>query len=94
MTRKITGVEKTVAGALSGAVIGAVAATVGTIWGGYELGTAINDALHITNTAARGSLDFLTMCIIAGPAYSIGTNVGAGLGIAFGGLYAYLTKSR
>ena len=67
-------------GAIIGTIAGTVGATVATFWGGYEIGSAINDALHLTNIIGRGALDLVVMGTIAGPAYLIGVYGGAAAG--------------
>ncbi len=55
-------------------------------FGGYELGSAINDYLQIQNTFARGTLDFLTFAIISGPAATAGYITGMGTGAIVGAI--------
>ena len=76
--------DKASVGAVIGVIAGGVGATVATFWGGYELGSAINDALHLTNTIGRGALDLVVMGLVAGPAYSIGLYGGMVAGGAIG----------
>jgi hypothetical protein len=59
---------------------GLIAGATGTIWGGYELGSAINDLIGVTSTVGRGALDLLVMGSLAVPSFSIG--VGGGLAAA------------
>lgn len=47
-----------------GGLVGAIVGVGGTIWGGYELGSLINDRLGVSNTFARGTLDAGIMGII------------------------------
>jgi len=76
--------EKAGVGAVVGVVAGGIGATVATFWGGYELGSVINDALHLTNTVGRGALDLVVMSVVAGPAYSAGIYCGMIAGGAIG----------
>ncbi|MEI7719023.1 MAG: hypothetical protein WCI72_04090 [archaeon] len=62
---------------LYGSAVGCVGATVATVWGGYEIGSTLNDALHITNFIGRGALDLFMMGLVAVPAYSAGFKGGA-----------------
>ena len=73
-------------GADIGAAIGFVGAAVATIWGGYELGSAINDALHITSPVGRGALDLVVMCVVARPAFGLGFYGGMVTGKAIGAI--------
>jgi hypothetical protein len=67
-------------GMFLGAGIGVLAGLVGTAWGGYEIGSAINDALNITGTVGRGALDLVVMGVVAGPAVGLGFYGGLALG--------------
>jgi hypothetical protein len=71
-------------GLLAGGVIG----TIATIKGGYEIGSAVNDALEISNIWGRATLD-LTVMTLAAP-----FAIGAGLigGYISGGLSEILYK--
>lgn len=73
-------------GAEIGEAIGFLGAAAVTIWGGYELGSAINDALHITGTVGRGALDLLVMSIIARPAFGWGIYGGRIIGGEIGAI--------
>ena len=55
-----------------GVITGFLGATVVTLWGGYEVGSAVNDSLHLTNVFARTAVNLATMGIVAGPAYVVG----------------------
>lgn len=78
--------DKVGIGVLLGLGAGVVGATVGTIWGGYEIGSAINNALEIESTVGRGALDLLVMGIIAGPVYAVGIYGGMAAGAAIGAI--------
>jgi hypothetical protein len=74
------------AGAVIGTVTGVVGATLATFWGGYEIGTAINDAIHLQATVGRMAVDLVSMGVIAGPCYSVGIWGGMAAGGAVGGV--------
>lgn len=76
--------DKATVGATIGAITGGLAATVGTIWGGYELGTIINDHFDIYNSIARGALDLIVMGFMVAPAFTIGIYGGMTIGGALG----------
>ncbi len=78
--------EKASKGAGIGAVVGGLGATAVTILGGYEIGSAVNDYLELTNTVVRGVLDLFIMSIIAGPAYTVGIAGGTATGGAIGAI--------
>lgn len=88
--------EKISIGAELGAMAGGMAATVGILWGGYELGSMINDALHFTNTFGRGVVDFTMIgVLVAGPAYITAGCVGMAIGGAVGAAtHSVIEKSR
>ncbi len=69
-----------------GVALGLVGASVATFWGGYEVGSVINDYIGITSTVGRGAVDIVTMGIIAAPAYRMGIFGGAAVGGVVGGL--------
>ncbi|MBU1111343.1 MAG: hypothetical protein ABIG93_03835 [archaeon] len=69
---------------------GFVGASIATFWGGYEIGTAINDAMNIESTVGRGTLDVLVMGVIAVPSYSTGILGGA----IVDALYNRFTRNR
>lgn len=79
--------DKAAAGAILGFAAGGIGATVGTIWGGYEIGSAINDAINLSNGFARGLVDVMMMGIVAGPCYSIGLIGGPVVGASVGGIF-------
>ena len=85
-------VRGTATGVVLGVAAGLVGATVATVWGGYELGSAINDALNVTSMVGRGALDLVTMGVVAGPLYAVGFGGGALVGGAAGAAYSALRR--
>lgn len=83
---KLSRGERAGAGFIAGAVVGGLAATAGTIWGGYEIGTAINDALNVSATVGRGVIDLLVMGAVASPVYVAGIWGGGAIGAGLGAL--------
>jgi hypothetical protein len=55
-----------------GILTGVVAATVATFWGGYEVGSAINDKLGVDGLVGRATLDAFVMGALAAPSYAAG----------------------
>ena len=70
-----------------GGTIGVVGSTIATIWGGYELGSLINDTLNLSNSFGRGTMDLVTMAVISRPIYSTGWAAGIIAGKITGALY-------
>ena len=73
-----------------GGGIGAVAGTVGTIWGGYELGSVVNDYLQITGMMGRAAIALVAMGRVAGPVYSLTVGMGVLGGTVTGFLYDFI----
>jgi hypothetical protein len=82
--------ERTGNGACLGSLLGMAAGLTGAVWGGYELGSAINDAIGVQSTVGRGALDFLVMSTLAAPAIGLGSYVG----LMVGGIAGALTSPR
>jgi hypothetical protein len=78
--------EGTKIGGGAGVVLGGLAATVATIWGGYEIGSVINDAINLQNDVGRGVLDVVVMGLVAGPAYAAGIYGGLAAGAGVGAI--------
>jgi len=68
-------------GAKTGFVLGGLAGFAGGIWGGYELGTCINNALEFSNTIGRATLDAIVMVFTTPTAMGLGAFGGAFLGL-------------
>jgi len=79
-------------GGLVGLAIGTTVSTVATIWGGYEVGTLINDYIGLQNTFLRGTLDFTVMCMAAKPIFYIGLYGATGIGLAMGAISESATR--
>lgn len=82
--------RQTGTGACLGSAVGIAAGLVGAVWGGYELGTAINDAINVQSTVGRGALDLIVMSVLAAPAMGIGSYVG----LIAGGLAGSLVSTE
>ena len=52
-------------GAQTGCALGVLGGAVAIVVGGYELGSAINDAIGVSNTIGRGALDLITIGAVA-----------------------------
>ena len=78
--------DKILAGLTIGIGCGIVVTPIATIWGGYELGSTINDYLKITNNLGRGTLDIIMMGLIAKPAFKTCFCSGAIIGSAIGAI--------
>ena len=72
--------KKGTIGAVVGGTVGFLGGCVVAGYGGYEIGSAINDYLHINGDIGRGLLDMIVVGLIASPALYAGAIVGAGAG--------------
>lgn len=70
-------------GLRAGLYAGFAVGTIATIWGGYEVGTTLNDAWEISTTIGRTSLDLVVMGFLAKPLIELGSVLGGGIGVMF-----------
>lgn len=78
------GTETLYNGAIGGIVVGGLVGAVASIWGGYELGTMINDYFEFQNTVGRGALDVLVMGVLASPIVPTTAAIGSATGVFLG----------
>ncbi|MBI5065389.1 hypothetical protein HZA97_04065 [Candidatus Woesearchaeota archaeon] len=76
--------EKAIAMGGLGSLVGALLGAGATVYAGYEIGTAVNNYVGLTNTLGRGVIDLIAMGVAAGPCMGIGFYGGMGLGAIVG----------
>jgi hypothetical protein len=76
-----------------GMIGGGVAGAVATVWGGYEIGEAINNAIGLDGYVGRQVVDLITIATVATPVIIAGVGVGFGLGVAGGFLYHHTIEN-
>lgn len=61
-------------------LVGALAGAGVAVWGGYEIGTAVNNYIGLTGTGGRAVIDLVVMGVAAGPCIGLGFWTGAIVG--------------
>lgn len=76
--------EKAIAMGGLGSLLGGLTGAAVAVYGGYEIGTAVNNYVGLTNTLGRGIVDLVAMGFAMGPCAGIGFYGGMGLGAIIG----------
>jgi len=84
--------DKATLGVVAGGVFGFATGATASIWGGYEVGTMINDKLEFTNDLGRAAIDIVMMSVLASPVLPITTWGGVSLGAASGAILHPVTN--